>query len=142
MDIHLLWQNLLLNISMNAASKNRLILGFLDYPTSAIVGYLGISQVYYPRGDRFGSYIRWDKQRLMGPFTQQEVVDKARQLKTHELTDGNSQDVLIILNKPLNDELVRASKLQKIAEFTGALLSLRTFIFTHLTKALAFDSVR
>jgi hypothetical protein len=107
--------------------KNRLIVGYLDYPTSAIVGYLGISQVYYPQGDRFGSYIRWDKQRFVG-FTQQEVVDKARQLETHELTDGNSQGVLIIVNKqPLSDELVQASKLQKIAEFTGAIVITENF---------------
>jgi hypothetical protein len=108
--------------------KNRLIVGYKDFPTSAIVGHLGISQVYYPQGDRFGSYIRWDKQRPM-EITQQEVVDKARQLQTHELTDGNRQGVLIILDQPLSNELVRASKLQKIAQFTGAIVDENFYIY-------------
>jgi hypothetical protein len=105
--------------------NNRLIVGYPDYATEAIVGYLGISQAYYPQADRFGSYVRWDKQRL--EITEQEVVDKARQLEAHELTDGKSQGLLIILNEPLSDDLVQASKLQKIAEFTGAIVKDENF---------------
>jgi len=101
--------------------NNRPIVGYPDYATSAIVGYLGISQAYYPQGDRFGSYFRFDKQRRIA-ITEQEVVDKARQLEAHELTEGKSQGVLIILTKPLRDDLVQASKLQKIGEFTGAIV--------------------
>jgi hypothetical protein len=106
--------------------NNRLIVGYPDYATSAIVGYLGISEAYYPQGDRFGSYVRFDKQRLT-KITEQEVVDKARQLEAHELTEGKSQGVLIILTKPLSDDLVQATKLQKIGEFTGAIVSDENF---------------
>ena len=101
--------------------NNRLIVGYPDYATSVIVGYLGISQAYYPQGDRFGSYFRFDKQRRK-TIREQECVDKARQLEAQQLTDGKSQGVLIILNKPLGDDLVQASKLQKIGEFTGAIV--------------------
>jgi len=101
--------------------NNRLIVGYPDYATSVIVGYLGISQAYYPQGDRFGSYWRFDKQRRK-TIREQECVDKALQLEAHELTKGKSQGVLIILTNPLRDDLVQASKLQKIGEFTGAIV--------------------
>jgi hypothetical protein len=101
--------------------NNRLIVGYRDTTTSAIVGYLGVGEAYYPQGDRFGSYVRLDKQRNLG-ITEKEVVDKARQLKARELTDGKTEGVLIIFNKPLGNDLVQASKLQKIEEFTGAIV--------------------
>jgi hypothetical protein len=112
--------------------NNRVIVGYSDWATSAIVGYLGISQFYYPDGDRFGSYVRWDKRRMtnwdekpievMMKIIYQNVVDKARQLDAHELTDGKGQGVLIIVaNPPFGDDLMQASKLQKIGEFTGAI---------------------
>jgi hypothetical protein len=106
--------------------SNRLIVGYPDYTTQAIVGYLGISQAYYPQADRFGTYVRWDKQRRL-EITEQEVVDKARQLEAHELTDGKSQGLLIILNEPLSDDLVQANKLQKLGEFTGAVVKDENF---------------
>jgi hypothetical protein len=106
--------------------NNRMIVGYPDYTTEAIVGYLGISQAYYPQADRFGSYVRWDKQRRL-EITEQEVVDKARQLEAHELTDDKDQGPLIILNEPLRDDLVQASKLQKLGEFTGAIVKDENF---------------
>jgi hypothetical protein len=106
--------------------NNRMIVGYPDYTTQAIVGYLGISQAYYPQADRFGSYVRWDKQRRP-EITEQEVVDKARQLEAHELIDSKNQGLLIILNEPLRDDLVQANKLQKIGEFTGAIIKNENF---------------
>jgi hypothetical protein len=60
-------------------------------------------------------------------ITEQEVVDKARQLEAHALTDGKSQGLLIILDEPLSDDLVQASKLQKLGEFTGAIVKEEDF---------------
>jgi hypothetical protein len=101
--------------------NNRLIVGYPDFATSAIVGYLGIQEAYYPQANRFGSYVRWDKQRNVD-LTEKEVVDEARQLRARELTDGKSEGVLIIVNKPLGNDLIQAGKVQKIAEFTGAII--------------------
>jgi hypothetical protein len=101
--------------------NDRLIVGYPDFTTSAIVGYLGIDQAYYPQGNRFGSYVRWNKERDV-ELTQKEVVDEAHQLRARELADGKSKDVLIIFNKALGNDLVRASKLQKIGEFAGAIV--------------------
>jgi hypothetical protein len=106
--------------------SNRLIVGYPTGTTSAIVGYLGIPEAYYPQGNRFGSYGRWDKQGLVD-ITEKEVVDEARQLKARRLTDGKSEGVLIIFNKPLGNDLVQAGKLQKIGEFTGAIVKDENF---------------
>jgi len=106
--------------------NNRLIVGYLDFTTSAIVGYLGIREAYYPQGNRFGSYVRWDRQRNV-QITEKEVVDEARQLKARELTDGKSENVLIIFYKPLGNDLIQASKVQKMVEFTGAIVGDENF---------------
>jgi hypothetical protein len=39
------------------------IIGFPDYTTVTIVGYLGVEQVYYPQGRRWGSFTIWDQRR-------------------------------------------------------------------------------
>jgi hypothetical protein len=98
-----------------------LIVGYPDFVTSTIVGYLGISKIYYPQGDRFGSYVIWDKKRTL-KLTEKDVVDKARRLKTLQ-PDGKSEGVLLIVNyEPLDNDLVQAEKLQEIGQFTGAIL--------------------
>jgi hypothetical protein len=96
-----------------------LIVGYPDWTTIAVVGYLGISQVYYPQGDRFGSYVRYDQNRNQ-ELTEKEVVDKARQLKARQPTDGKSEGVLLIVNEPLGNDVAQAGKLQEIGHFTGS----------------------
>jgi hypothetical protein len=106
--------------------NNKLIVGYPDYATSSIVGYLGIRGIYYPESGRVGSYIRYDTKEVK--VTEQEVIDKARQL-TYEKSEG----ALIICKNPLGDDFVRVNKLQKLGEFTGAVVYDENFYIYSLT---------
>jgi hypothetical protein len=97
-----------------------LIVGYPDFTTTAVVGYLGISKVYYPQGDRFGSYVRWDQNRNL-QIPEKDVVDKALELKARQLIDGKNEGVLLIVSEPLGNDLAQAGKLQEIGQFTGAI---------------------
>ena len=83
--------------------NKRLIVGYPDFTTSAVVGYLGVSKIYYPQADRFGSYVRFDRNR-----------------KKDQLADGKSEGVLLILSLPLGD-LAEAGKVREIGQFVGAI---------------------
>lgn len=66
--------------------NNMLMLDDADYAASALTGYLN-REIYYPCGDRFGSFIIWDVKRK--ELNTQEVLNKAEKLiakKKSELT--------------------------------------------------------
>jgi hypothetical protein len=82
------------------------ILGDPDYAVSPIAGYLN-REIYYPRGNRMGSYVIWDQTPAVRP--QESVLDLGRQVATEK-----HQNVLVILNR-LPDPSA-----QEIASFTGS----------------------
>jgi hypothetical protein len=109
--------------------NNWRIVGYPDNTTSAVLGYLGISEIYYPQGDRFGSYVRWD-QNWNREIAEKEVVDKARELKARQLADGKSEGVLLIVSEPLGKDSTQAGKLQEIGQFTGAICGEDFYIYS------------
>jgi hypothetical protein len=82
-----------------------------DYPLISVAAYLD-REVYYPRGDRMGSYVIWDRARLYDP--REPILRIAREKAFLE-----QQDVLLILNYPLQgaDPRVRT-----LAFFTGSIV--------------------
>ena len=68
--------------------------------TSTVVGYLEKpQQIYYPRGSRLGSFVRWDNARTHS-VSKKRVIEEALKLSSQ-----NTQDVLIILNRALSAKL-------------------------------------
>jgi hypothetical protein len=108
--------------------KNSLIVGYPD-TTSAIVGYLGIREAYYPQDDRFGSYINYKGDKKRTTITQKEAIDRAFHLKADK-THSND-NVLIILGQPLEDS-VQANKLHKLVEFTQTVVDDESFYIYRL----------
>ncbi len=68
------------------------IVGDPDAPLATLAGYLN-RDIYYPRGDRMGTYIVWDTKRLAAP--QKPILELGEQ-KAEQL----HQNVLVILNHP------------------------------------------
>lgn len=91
-----------------------LMVGDIDYAVSTVVGYLEKKEVYYPRGSRFGSFVRWDKARTEG-VSNEDIVKEARMLSIQ-----NYQDVLIIMNRALEIPLVDQYQLTLLEQFTGS----------------------
>ena len=91
------------------------MVGEIDYAASTVVGYLEKPrQIYYPRGSRLGSFVRWDKARTHdAPNTL--VIEAAKTLSVQ-----TTQKVLIILNRTLDTKLREQHNLTFLAKFTGS----------------------
>jgi hypothetical protein len=63
------------------------IVGMTDEMVSTIVGYLGVERAYYANGERWGSFVVWDKKRL-------EPVDMDRVLR--EAANFGARRTLIV----------------------------------------------
>ena len=88
------------------------IIGDMDYAVSTVVGYLkNPKQIYYMRGNRPGSFVRWDSKRTNG-VSDEQVIQKAKDLQKDQ--------VLIILNRGLPDLLTKQNGIKKISHFTGS----------------------
>lgn len=94
--------------------QDMLMVGHGDPQVSTVVGYLEKDQIYYPRGSRFGSFVRWDKART-GSVSNRDVVKEAKMLSTQ-----NSQDVLIIMSGALNVSQIEEYQLTLLEKFTGS----------------------
>ena len=87
------------------------IVGDLDYPLSSVAGHLD-REIYYPRGNRMGSYIIWDTKRLADP--KQPAVELAK-----EQAAERHQDVLAVLNYPLK---TIGPSVHELASFQGSIV--------------------
>ena len=90
------------------------IAGDVDYAMASIVGYLNKDKVYFPRANRFGSYVIWDKSRLH-QMSQEELLRR-----TTAFAKAAGQDILLIVNYPLPKDLAASRSISHIASFTGA----------------------
>ena len=83
---------------------NMFIIGYPDYAVSSVAGYLN-REIYYPQGNRMGSYVIWDNRRthLKVPILE---LGKKMAAERHE-------DVLVILN-------VRDPSGHEISSFQGS----------------------
>ena len=97
------------------------MVGDTDFAVSTVVGYLEKAAIYYPRGRRFGSFIRWDRARTAEVPTA-DVLEAAKTLSME-----TSQAVLIILNRAVSARLQERYRLIDVARFTGSTISDEAF---------------
>ena len=94
--------------------QEMLMVGDTDFAVSTVVGYLGKKEIYYPKGSRFGSFVRWDKDRTPG-VSNAKIVEASELLSTQ-----SAQDVLIIMNRALEEKLIEQYQLKLLKSFTGS----------------------
>lgn len=97
------------------------MVGDTDFAVSTVVGYLERAAIYYPRGSRFGSFIRWDSARTAEVPTA-DVLEAAKTLSME-----TSQAVLIILNRAVSARLQERYRLIDVVRFTGSTISDEAF---------------
>lgn len=100
------------------------IVGDPDFTTNAIVGYLEKDRIYYVRGDRFGSFPRYDLARNQ-EVSDGKIVEKAKEL----LAKANTPQILVIVDHPIPQSLVEPGHLSQLASFTGSLLGDDFYIY-------------
>ena len=91
---------------------NTEIIGHIDYAITPLAVYLD-RKIYYPGGDRYGSFIVFDKKRLV------DISEPQLLAKADELVLENKKDVLIILNRSLK---TKADSVVKLKEFTESIV--------------------
>ena len=96
--------------------EDMIMVGEADHAVSTIAGYLG-NRVYYPRGDRFGSFVIWDEARTKD-VPHDDIFRKAR-----ELVDLKKQDVLVILNSAPSKKILSKYSLTEMSKFEGAVVA-------------------
>ena len=101
--------------------QDHLMVGESDFAASTVVGYLQKPQIYYPRGSRYGSFVRWDKARTHN-VSDQLVIEAARKLNSE-----HSQPVLIILNRAIGAKLRAEHNLSFLVKFTGSVIGSEGF---------------
>ena len=91
------------------------MIGEADFASSTVVGYLKRKRtIHYVRGNREGSFIRWDIRRDMA------VDDRSLLSQARALADRTGDKVLMILNRRLSSEAVAQRRVRRLASFTGA----------------------
>ena len=91
------------------------MVGESDFAASTVVGYLEKpQQIYYPRGSRLGSFVRWDAARTHAA-PNEFVIEAAKTLSVEK-----NKEVLIILNRAIGTELREQHNLSFIVKFTGS----------------------
>ena len=94
------------------------MVGEIDYAASTIVGYLEKEEMYYVHGSRFGSFVKWDDARMHDvDIPDVQVIEEVNILRNQ-----TSQDILIIMNRPLDPELITQHNLTLLTEFTGSIV--------------------
>lgn len=93
------------------------IVGCVDFSAQTVVGYLGVKRIYYPEGERWGSYIVWDHKR-------HENTGLDNCLKSAQSLGGN----VLVVSSYREDGSLRNGYFYKVAEFTGALRDDENFI--------------
>lgn len=83
------------------------IVGEMDYLMTSVSGYLG-RKVYFVRGERLGSYVKWDMKRFQ-KVSPQLILERAEQF-----TWKKRKDCLILLNFYLDPGLERPGYLTKL----------------------------
>lgn len=94
--------------------QDLILVGDLDAPVSTIVAYLEKDSAYYLRANRTGSFVVWDKARLV------RVPDEEAIKKAVELADQHRENVLLVLNRELDQ--AAPGSLCMLASFTGAIV--------------------
>jgi hypothetical protein len=91
------------------------MVGDASSEASTVVGYSGKKECYYPEGHRFGSFVKWDKE-WAKRSSSEDTLQEARRL-----ADLNKQDILILLNYPLEADAISRYSLREIARFEKAI---------------------
>jgi hypothetical protein len=99
-----------------------------DFTAASFLAYLPGTPAYYPRGDRFGTFTVWDRQRLRPTFDR-DVVDRALRARSMRGTD-----VVIVLNHPLDRAAAEGAGAQSVAALQGSVVGDEDFYAYLLPK--------
>lgn len=93
--------------------SNAKLVGNVDFTVSAIAGYLPGRQIFYPNGDRYGTFIRWDSARKGATIP--AIIEAAK-----AQVEQGREAVILVLSTPLEESVAQRNHLNLLKSFTGA----------------------
>jgi hypothetical protein len=92
-----------------------------DSLAGTVIGYLDQDRVYFPRAKRWGSFVRWDAERLR-PASDEEVVASVAELRRE-----GREPIVLVLGRPLSDALAADAGLRPIGRFESEVVRKERF---------------
>jgi hypothetical protein len=99
-----------------------------DFLATGLLGFLEKDRAFYPRGERWGSFIRWDEARLEKPSDDQVLAHVA------ELSRQTQHRVVLVLGHPLTEDQASSAGLEGLGSFTGDVIEEESF-FLYATRS-------
>jgi hypothetical protein len=93
--------------------QDAIVVGQPDVSASTVAAYLN-RDIYYQSGERFGTYILWDKQRKSNVAPLVAVLER--------LDSASNQPVLLVSNKPSTTSSLGPYRLQQLAAFDNGIV--------------------
>lgn len=104
------------------------IVAFADWPTTSVLGYLEtVKHFYHVQGHRWASYVVQDSSRLNWP-SMKEVIEEAREL--------TGERIILLVNVPVSENLIEETRINPLAQFTGAGIASENFYVYEIEKNL------
>lgn len=104
-------------------TNNTLIIGVSDHATSPLTAYLD-KAIYYPEGDRFGTFIIWDQRR-----EKNEIDELVKNI--HKAQVNHPTDILLVLSSEVEPLNLSFSSIE-VAEFSNSIVSSEKYHLYHL----------
>lgn len=79
-------------IKNNLTSKK--LVGYQDYAALAVAGYLKNKDIYYLQGNRYGTFIKFNRKRKMISTIEKEILSNKK----------NKDEVVYVLNEPIKSK--------------------------------------
>jgi hypothetical protein len=98
-----------------------LLVAEMDYPATAVLGYLGDAVAFSPRTGRTFSFVKWTRDRLRDPTDEETVRFAAR------IGASQQRDATLVMNRPLLPSLVDGSSVQRVAELYDSMIEAENF---------------
>ena len=109
--------------------ESDIFVGHGDYPGASVVGYFDQKIMYYPRGDRWGTFIKLDK-------TRETVSDMEMLERVQDIVGQQKKDVLLILSYPFAGEKYPQYPLVHLKNFPESIVVsefYRLYLFVYKT---------
>jgi hypothetical protein len=106
-----------------------LLVAEIDFPATAVIGYLGRNAfAYTPRTGRRFSFVKWTRDRRWDPTDQQTIRFAA------ELGARQGEDATLIMNRPLQPELVDGKAVRPVAELYDSMIEEENFYLYRVAR--------
>lgn len=94
------------------------LVGMADDTTSAVVGHLGVARAFYANAGRWGSFVLWDRRRLV-PRSPAELLAEIAAVPTPHT---------LVARPDFASDLIAAAGYREMARFTGATDPLENYV--------------